>query len=55
MKKIHYTDRYLLNPHHPVTVFIIGAGGTGSQVATNLARMSIALQALTSGPARDGF
>lgn len=46
MKKIHYTDRYLLNPHHPVTVFIIGAGGTGSQVATNLARMSIALQAL---------
>lgn len=46
MKKIHHTDRYLLNPHHPVTVFIIGAGGTGSQVATNLARMSIALQAL---------
>ena len=46
MKKIHYTDRYLLNPHHPVTVFVIGAGGTGSQVATNLARMSIALQAL---------
>ena len=42
MKKIHYTDRYLLNPHHPVTVFVIGAGGTGSQVATNLARMSIA-------------
>ena len=46
MKKIHYTDRYLLNPHHPVTVFVIGAGGTGSQVATNLAIMSIALQAL---------
>ena len=33
-------------PHHPVTVFVIGAGGTGSQVATNLARMSIALRAL---------
>ena len=46
MKKIHYTDRYLLNPHHPVTVFVIGAGGTGLTVATNLARMSIALQAL---------
>ena len=46
MKKIHYTDRYLLNPHHPVTVFVIGAGGTGSQVATGLARMSVALQAL---------
>lgn len=46
MKKIHFTDRYLLNPSHPVTVFVIGAGGTGSQVITNLARMSMALQAL---------
>ena len=46
MKKIHFTDRYLLNPRHPVTVFVIGAGGTGSQVITNLARMSMALQAL---------
>ena len=46
MKKIHYTDKYLLNPYHPVTVFVIGAGGTGSQVATGLARMSVALQAL---------
>ena len=45
-KKIHYTDRYLLNPYHPVTVFVIGAGGTGSQVATGLARISVALQAL---------
>ena len=46
MKKIHFTDRYLLNPRHPVTVFVIRAGGTGSQVITNLARMSMALQAL---------
>ena len=23
MKKIHFTDRYLLNPRHPVTVFVI--------------------------------
>lgn len=45
MKKIHYTDNYLLKPYHPVTVFIIGAGGTGSQVVTNLARMNAALQA----------
>ena len=29
-----------------VTVFVIGAGGTGSQVATGLARISVALQAL---------
>lgn len=28
MKKIHFTDRYLLNPRHPVTVFVIGAGGS---------------------------
>ena len=46
MRKIHYTDQYLLNPYHPVTVFVIGAGGTGSQVVTCLARMSVALQAL---------
>ena len=46
MKKIHYTDNYLLSPHHPVSVHIIGAGGTGSQVATNLARMDMALRAL---------
>ena len=41
----NYTDNYLLKPYHPVTVFIIGAGGTGSQVITNLARMDTALQA----------
>ena len=46
MRKIHYTDQYLLNPYHPVTVFVIGAGGTGSQVVTGLARMGMALQAL---------
>ena len=46
MKKIHYTDSYLLKPYHPVTIHVAGAGGTGSQVITNLARMSMALQAL---------
>lgn len=46
MRKIHFTDRYLLNPRHPVTVSVIGAGGTGSQVITNLARISMALEAL---------
>ena len=45
MRQIHYTDNYLLKPYHPVTVFIIDAGGTGSQVITNLARMDTALQA----------
>ena len=46
MNRIHFTDTYLLSPHHPVTVFVIGAGGTGSQVVTNLARMNKALQSL---------
>lgn len=46
MKRIHFTDNYLLSPHHPVTIFVIGAGGTGSQVVTNLARMNLALQSL---------
>lgn len=46
MKKLHYTDNYLLRPYHPVTVIVVGAGGTGSQVITNLARMDVALQAL---------
>ena len=46
MKRIHFTDNYLLSPQHPVTVFVIGAGGTGSQVVTNLARMNKALQSL---------
>lgn len=45
-KKIHYTENYLLSPHHPVSVIVIGAGGTGSQVITSLARMDRALQAL---------
>ena len=46
MKKIHYTDNYLMKPYHPVTIHVAGAGGTGAQVITNLARMNVALQAL---------
>ena len=45
MKKIHYTDNYLLSPHHRECAHH-RAGGTGSQVATNLARMDMALRAL---------
>lgn len=41
--KVHYTHPYLLNPAHKVTVDLIGMGGTGSQVITNLARMNEAL------------
>jgi len=46
MKRVHYTDRYLMNPQHPVTVNLIGAGGTGSQVLTCLARLDVTLRAL---------
>jgi PRTRC genetic system ThiF family protein len=38
--KIHFTDAYLLNPTHPVTVNLIGCGGTGSQVLTALSRIN---------------
>lgn len=43
---VHFTDRYLLNPEHPVSVSLIGAGGTGSQLLTCLARMHQAMLAL---------
>jgi len=43
---VHFTDNYLLNPTNPVTVNLIGAGGTGSQVLTALARISHSLIAL---------
>lgn len=41
--KVHLTDNYLLNPTNPISVNLIGAGGTGSQVLTALARMNHAL------------
>ncbi|RYJ44244.1 PRTRC system ThiF family protein [Flavobacterium beibuense] len=44
--KAHFLAPELLNPANPVTVCLIGAGGTGSQVLTALARMSHSLQAL---------
>ena len=46
MKTVHFTDSYLLNPQHEITVALIGAGGTGSQVLTCLGRMDAALKAL---------
>lgn len=46
MKRVHFTDNYLINTQHPVTVNIIGAGGTGSQVLTCMARLDMTLRAL---------
>lgn len=46
-KRVHFVDSYLLNPAHPITVHVIGAGGTGSQVVTSLARIDTSLRALS--------
>ncbi|HZY36635.1 MAG TPA: PRTRC system ThiF family protein [Mucilaginibacter sp.] len=40
---VHITDNYLINPPNPITVNLIGAGGTGSQMLTALARINHAL------------
>lgn len=42
----HYTAHYLIEPMHPVTINLIGCGGTGSQVLNSLARMDCALRGL---------
>jgi PRTRC genetic system ThiF family protein len=44
--KMHFTDTYLLNPTHPVTINLVGCGGTGSQVLTALSRINHTLIAL---------
>lgn len=44
--KAHFTAPELLNPLNPISVCLLGAGGTGSQVLTGLARMSHSLNAL---------
>lgn len=46
MKRVHYIHEYVLNPQHPVTVNLIGAGGTGSQVLTCLSRLDVTLRGL---------
>lgn len=44
--KVHFTDSSLIEPTNPIDVALIGAGGTGSQVLTGLARMNHALTTL---------
>jgi len=43
---IHYTHPYLLSPVHKITVDLVGLGGTGSKMLSNLARTNEALLAL---------
>ncbi|PTD13694.1 PRTRC system ThiF family protein [Flavobacterium columnare] len=40
---VHFTDNYLLNPTNPISVNLIGAGGTGSKVLTALMEMNHSL------------
>jgi PRTRC genetic system ThiF family protein len=40
---VHIVEKEWLNPYNPIVVNLIGAGGTGSQVLTALARMNHAL------------
>ncbi len=44
--KVHFTDNQLMNPTNPVTVNLIGAGGTGSKVLTALLEINHSLIAL---------
>ncbi len=41
--KVHFTDNELLNPTNPISVNLIGAGGTGSKVLTALMEMNHSL------------
>ena len=43
---VHIVPKELLQPYNPLKVNLIGAGGTGGQVLTALARMNYALNAL---------
>jgi PRTRC genetic system ThiF family protein len=45
-KRVHLVHSYLLNPTNPIRVNLIGAGGTGSSMLTNLARVNHSLIAL---------
>ena len=43
---VHFTDNYLPNPTNPISVNLIGAGGTGSKVLTALMEINESLIAL---------
>jgi len=46
LKTVHFCDKYLINPTHPVTIALIGCGGTGSLILGRLARLDSALRQL---------
>lgn len=44
--RIHIAPNYFFQPTHPITVTVIGVGGTGSLMLPRLARIDFALQQL---------
>lgn len=44
--RMHFVPKYFLEPVHPITVALIGAGGSGSQMLSALARIDCALRQL---------
>ncbi len=42
--RIHFAPNYFYNPTHPITIALIGVGGTGSLMLARLARMDHALR-----------
>tara|TARA_R110002050_G_scaffold271612_3_gene415112 strand:- start:2098 stop:2877 length:780 start_codon:yes stop_codon:yes gene_type:complete len=42
--RIHIAPNYFFNPTHPITISLIGIGGTGSLMLARLARMDYALR-----------
>jgi len=45
-RRIHLIDKVLLNVENRINIIVIGAGGTGSRMINNLARINIALRGL---------
>ena len=46
MKNAHILPSYFSNPLHPISITIVGCGGTGSLLLARLARMDSALNAM---------
>lgn len=41
---IHYAPKYFIDPTHPISIAVIGCGGTGSLLLPRLARLDFALR-----------
>ena len=48
--KYHYLEQYIANSNHKVAVNLVGCGGTGSHVLSNLAMMNYSLVKLGRAP-----